>query len=136
MNDKEYAAQKSRIEHLAEKWMQPLGLKWWHIKLVYNREADGDRDDGRCCVAYTTVDWHYLLGTITFNMQAVAEQSDGDLENQFVHECCHILINEMRMWGDHDKAIKHEERVATTLASAFIWTKEAGKDEARPKRKK
>lgn len=134
MTDKEFAKEKARIERLADKWLQPLGLPWWSVKIEYSRETIDRRTDGRCCVAQTMVDWHYLQATITFDMQAVADETDEDLERYFVHECCHILINEMREWAPEQleaekaaDAIKHEERVVTTLASAFIWTDEAAR---------
>jgi hypothetical protein len=143
MNDKEYAAQKARIQTLSDKWIVPLGLKWWRVNLEFNRDVTGDHGNGRCAVAETMVDWHYLLATITFNIPAVAEQADDELETMFVHECCHILVNEMRMWAPknidadkNDEAMHHEERVASTLANAFIWTREAGARDVKSKRKK
>lgn len=149
MTDAEYRAQRKRLKALHDKWSTPLGLRWWRVNYEYNRDSPESRDDGRTCVAQAMVDWEYLNATITFDMQAVAnETDDDDLEYYFVHECCHILVNEMRMWGNadmpegkHDEAMHHEERVVTQMAHAFIWTYRAGRDAGkkaipiRPKRK-
>lgn len=85
-------------------------------------------------------DWHYLLATITWDLQAVADQNDEELESAFVHECCHILVNEMRMWAEkdmdeakHDEAVHHEERVVSTLANALVWTWQAAQSAAKGK---
>lgn len=138
MNDKEYNEQRDRLLTLADKWIAPLGLKWWHVKFEYSRESlstQGQKASGRSCQAQTIVDWEYLNATITFDMQAIVDESDKELESTFVHECCHILIHEMRMWAGpeftrekQDEAIKHEERVVTLLAKAFLWTREAGEE--------
>jgi len=134
VTDKEYREQKRRLKKLADRWLKPLGLLWWKVQIVY--DCDGlqqPEDKSRSLIGVTTVDWHYLLATITFDMREIARQSDDDLEMQFVHECCHILINEMRMWAGEEmsrdkleEVMKHEERTATMLAKAFIWTRQAG----------
>lgn len=143
MTDKEYRRQKARIGALAKKWLRPLGLRCWKVQIVYEREGlKQPVDESRSLIARTTVDWHYFLATITFDMKEIIDAPDNELESHFVHECCHILINEMRMWAGtemspdkHEEAMKHEERVTTVLASAFLWTREAGRDEAKLKKK-
>jgi hypothetical protein len=141
MTDKEYRQQKARIIALTKKWITPLGLRWWKVEIVYSRDGlDQPEDENRCLIAQTTVDWHYLLATITFDMRQLGDQSDAELESYFVHECCHILVNEMRMWAGeemsrdkHEEVIKHEERVVTMLTKAFLWTRQAGNEEAKSK---
>jgi hypothetical protein len=135
MKDAEFKVQKDRLTKLQDKWIQPLGLRWWRVNFAYSDQPlKSDAPDGRTCFAQAMVDWEYLNATITFDMQAVADEKDDEqLEQTFVHECCHILVNEMRMWADsempsekHHEAMKHEERVVTQLANAFIWAYEAG----------
>lgn len=129
MTDQDYAKQVARIRALSSKWLKPLGLLWWTVHLEYAREGFDTSEHPHGCLAYTKVSWEYLEATITFNMPLVLNQTDDDLEYCFVHECCHILINEMRDALDGDNLfLKHEERVCTTLARAFLWTFVAGKD--------
>lgn len=144
MTDKEYREQKHRILALSKKWLTPLGLQWWNVRIVYSRAGlEQPKDENRCLVAQTSVDWHYLLATITFDMTQISEQPDSDLEGFFVHECGHILINEMRMWADekmepekHSEAMKHEERVVTMLTKSLLWTRKAGYEDAKASKRK
>lgn len=121
------------------KWLLPLGLRWWKVKFSYSREPlKSDAAEGRTCLAQTMVDWEYLNATITFDMQAIVEQSDGALEDTFVHECLHVFVHEMRMWAGpvvtdekQEEAMKHEERVVTQLTNALLWTRQTGFDEGK-----
>ncbi len=138
MTDSEYAKQKKRLLTLAERWITPLGLKWWKVDLVYARESLDSSKPGWYCQAKTSVSWEYLDAKITFAMPDIVDVSDEALEKIFVHECCHILVNEMRMWAAEeiskekmDEAMKHEERVVCGLASAFMWTREDGANKLR-----
>ena len=148
MDDAAFGKQKRRLLKLANRWIGPLGLKWWKLDLVYSRTPLDSSKPGFYCQAKTSVAWEYLDATITWNMEAIEGLSDEELEKIFVHECCHILVNEMRMWGpsklDEEKlheAMLHEERVVTQLALAFLWTRKDGSGElscarTRLKRKK
>lgn len=139
MTDAEYRTQRKRLKTLQDKWVGTLGLRWWHTTFVYSREPlKSEAAEGRTCLAQTIVDWEYLNATITFDMQAIADESDDDLEMAFVHECMHVFVHEMRMWAGlevtHEKqeeAMKHEERVVTQLTNAVIWSRKAGFDEGR-----
>ena len=126
MNDTEFEEQKLRVQALSEKWLGPLGLKWWRIDFEYVRDGaemwDPARDEierGDSC-AQARVRWEYGLATLKFNLPSVKEEDDDHLEHIFVHELMHIFLNEMREDG-----IIHEEHVATTLAKAFIWLRES-----------
>jgi predicted SprT family Zn-dependent metalloprotease len=120
LKDKEWKDTKKRIEKLAGKWIKPIGLGWWTVKLCYEDEnEDQPRELANC-----EVDWQYRQAKITFNLNVVEEQNDEQLELYFVHELMHIFVNEMREMKNHDDfndAIKHEERVVTDLANAMIW---------------
>ena len=119
MNDREFAKQKRRIKALIEKWVRPIGLGQWTIKFEYSRDRLGDSHVAEYdLLAKTTCSWEYKHGMVEFSMPGVAQVDDEELERAFVHELMHIFLNEMRDWKDDNN---HEERVATELASAFLW---------------
>ena len=136
MTDAEYAELKARLQLLAAKWHAVLGLKDWHVKYRYCRTGLPPRgldtpDTSTVALARARVSWQYLDAEISFDMPLAAELDDKRLEWVFVHECMHVLINEMR-WQDHGDAdnLDHEERVATVLARSFIWAYEAGRSQS------
>lgn len=123
MTDSEYEAQKARIQALIERWVKPLGLAWW--KLNFEWERDRCKDDVTLGDGYSThvamrcyADWRYMEATIIVFLPSVAERRDDELEPLFVHELMHVFLREMR-----EKGLDHEERVATTLAKAFVWVR-------------
>lgn len=127
MTDAEFQTEKERLESMAEKWLKPLGLLWWRLHIVYSREPKkSEVHNGAYVAGQAHVDWMYLEATITFYVPEFLGVSDIDTERILVHECMHVLINEMR-----EEGINHEERVCTMLASAFEWTREAGIEEGR-----
>lgn len=134
MTDAEYGEQKARVKALIDKWPEHLGLGWWKLTYVYERELDGETErDNKVANWVTTfrcrAQWQYSNALITAFLPTIASLSDEDLEQAFVHELCHVLVSEMREpKKDH---YDHEERVATTLAKAFIWVREAAKEEAK-----
>lgn len=121
MTDKEFEALKKRIDKYCKKWRAMLGLKWWRIKYVWDRESKG-QDTGTSQyqeAASTSVQWPYLDATITFNMPCLISETDEELEDSILHEHIHVLVNEMRNFDD---GVCHEERVVSTLTNAFLWT--------------
>jgi len=128
MNDAEFDVQKARIGKLIERWVKPIGLGWWALDFAYVRDdfqVDGKNEPET--IMSTSARWRYLTATISCNMPRVAEQSDDKLERQFVHELTHVFVNECR--EDGKDWLDHEERVATTLADAFLWIREHEHDE-------
>jgi hypothetical protein len=131
MDDAEFERQKQRIRDLAQKWIGPLGLAWGTISMAYCRTRDEfDPSDAPSLSVDTTVakcrtDWRYAQSTITWVLPNVAEQDDEKLELIFVHELMRIFLNEMRWYEHEGHGIDHEERVATTLAKAFLWLRDA-----------
>lgn len=133
MTDTEYATTTARIGALADLWLPCLGLKdAWHIAFRYFRDSGeyamdkhGESYD-RESVAYASVSWAYLDALITFNVPRFVVMTPARQEEAFVHELCHVLIHEMRAGTrcDCEYDIRHEERVCTMLARAFVWTKE------------
>lgn len=122
MRDADFAEQKARIQALADKWLPLLGLDpGWHITLEYTDAAKDGDDRG---IAQAKVDWQYLQAVLTWYLPRVATQDGDELEECFIHECMHVLVNEMR-WQDAAKDavslnLCHEERVCTTLARAIV----------------
>jgi len=130
MRDKERKRQEKRVRDLVKRWIGPMGLRWWKLDVVYYADYDECRqlfgkpgDASLETVMSTYASWQYLEATIDVNLQRVAKMGNDELEMTVVHELAHVLINEMRE-VQGEEGIEHEERVATTLARAFLWTRE------------
>lgn len=152
MTDAEYRLQVRRIDKLQKKWWPCLGLSWWDIEIIQKR--DGPIDLGNTsttasekwiCLGKAEVKWQYMRAALHLDPRHLQHCSDAELEKTFVHECCHILVHEMRCWNpqqemsDTDAAagMDHEERVVTVMTNAFLWTYGAGRKSVvvRPKKK-
>lgn len=130
MNDQEFEEQRARIEHLIDRWCgHDFDLvRGWRVKFAYERSAGALRDvDGEPwqCAMSCSSDWKYLDATVTVYLGTTASQNDEELEETFVHECSHILVNEMR-----EEGLPHEERVCTMVARALVDAREAGRQDA------
>lgn len=135
VTDAEYEQQKARVQALADKWIGPLGLKWWKIRIDYSRERLPVKDDGNTtedtfCAMQVQASWKYLRAVITVSVPAIADIGDEELEWVFVHECAHVLLNEMR-WADQADWLDHEERCASQLANSFLWLRQHVERECR-----
>lgn len=126
MTDAEYAAQKARWQGAVDRWLPMLGLRWWHVRLCYHRDADDSGLDGvNRRLARCETNWAYLEATIHCYVPALVDLEDWEVELGFVHECMHIFLNEMReLVHNGENWLQHEERVATLLAKAFCWVAE------------
>jgi hypothetical protein len=117
---------KDMIKAAFKKWLKPLGLLWWDVKINLRDDPEEisqhfrDPGDDEVVAAVTYVKWQYASASIDVNVPAFAGLDQNKIERIVVHECCHILVNEMR-----EGEIHHEERVVTQLTKAFFWT-EAG----------
>lgn len=131
MNDEEFERQKKRIQTLTERWLKPLGMNWGRLHIVYERDSGRFEEErakyGRAdergtgtCLAFCRTDWRYAESTIVFNILCVVDLDDDELDEAYVHELMHVFLNEMR-----EEGIDHEERVATSLAKAFVWLRDA-----------
>ncbi|MFA6046656.1 MAG: hypothetical protein WC718_16850 [Phycisphaerales bacterium] len=122
MNDAEYAAQKARVQKLIDKWLLPLGLKYWNVTVDFDRTEYVGRDDDEAAnwkqVAKCAVRWQYFQAHMTWRLLVTKDASDEELERYFLHECMHVFLHEMR---EDDPELAHEERVASMLANAFWW---------------
>ena len=128
MTDVEFEEQCQRLRDLADTWIKPLGLGWYDLEFYYAREdykppGTTAKEDS---VAHCWSDWRYGHAKITWNIPAVRDISDKELETAFVHECMHIFLNEMRWTADNSSdSMDHEERVASTLTKAFLWLRDS-----------
>lgn len=137
MNDREYEETKARIVALVERWVRATGLGWWKITSAYDRtggdfaeaiERTGNFQRGSAARCFA--EWRYGIATILWNMPLIAEFDDEELEMVVVHELMHVFLNEMASPKPADLA--HEERVATSLQKAFMWARDAARDEGSP----
>lgn len=118
MNDKDFAAQQRRIMPLVKKWKLRLGLNLWDIDSEFYRgpfEREGEWFTG----AMAVVRWEYMDATLMFDLVSVTDLSDADVEKMVVHELMHVILKELQ--HTTDDFMKHEERVATMLAQAFVF---------------
>lgn len=140
MNDADYDAQVKRIAALHETWARPIGLSWWRIDYVYERagiqQNDAQRQSGMLNIFEVTSDWRYMNAKIWCNMPAILDLPDDRLEQCFVHELMHIMVNEMVVPDQSPEALAHEERVCQTLANGFIWMRDHLRDNAKPAKMK
>ena len=122
---------KALIEKYFSLWTESMGLRWWNINLIYYREPDdilrlfkSNNDVSKLVPAWVEAYWQYGVANIHINLPDFVGMTEGYIEETIVHELCHVLINEMR-----EDELHHEERVATTLQKAFMWTRDFGRDE-------
>ena len=110
-------------KHFA-KWIKSLGLRWWHIDVIYYHDPkdivrEFKTDEGTVVLANTWSDWRYGKANIHINLPAFSDLPEDEIETIVVHELVHVLVNEMR-----EEDIDHEERVVTGLTKAFLWVRE------------
>lgn len=126
MKGKVYRAQRDRILALHARWEYALGLRWWTVTHMYDREgidfAPAETDGGyRWQTAATCYPhWQYRTVEVKWNMPLVVACEDAELEYIYVHEMMHVLLHEMRPEEGTADERAHEERVASTLARLFI----------------
>lgn len=142
MTDIEYATAMARVKTLAAVWFPCLGLEYsWDITFCFFRDSGSYLEKhggaqahprGHTYVAETSVSWAYLSAVISLNLAAFADLADEEeQERVIVHEACHILVHEMRAatrCNCEEYDMRHEERVCTILAAAFLRSKTYWKD--------
>jgi hypothetical protein len=133
MKRKKFERQRDRALAHLRWWERALGLGFWRVE--YNWHDSGssafERDDGNITIARAWAKWQYLHLCIDINTPALSSLDDEHLEETMVHEFCHALVNEMR---EDDPTLKHEERVVTQLANAFVWVRDLARDETERER--
>lgn len=116
-------AERKRIRAIAKRWYRPLGLDEWRLTTKYT--VGPLIVDGRVSpevVGCATVRWEYRDAVLEFNLEKTAGLSDEDLEEVYLHEAMHILVNELR-----EEGIAHEERVCSGLAFVLMRLRKAVK---------
>lgn len=122
MTDKEYKAEKARINKYWDKWFRAIGLSWWTVDKIFERELNKDSPSQ---AATSSSNWQYRTACITFVVPVCAEQDDEKLENVVVHEMTHILAAPIQDFRD-DQAREITEYTVTTIAQALMWARLAG----------
>lgn len=129
MTDAEFEAQKARVEAYFDQWVQPLGLGMWDITYIWHRDRDDDGIEQNADMACTPM-WEYLAATIDVYLYQTIKRSDEWVELAVVHELCHCLADEIAVDKKPRPTRRNEEHVISSLAKAFIWTKERGASDA------
>ena len=120
MKDREFKRQQDRVRKLLDKWVDPLGLGDWQIKLFLFHDAlPGRESEGGAFapVFQTESSWEYKMARIDGAACQTADCTDAELERLLVHELVHSLVAEMR---EEDPDHKHEERVVTSITDAIL----------------
>jgi hypothetical protein len=133
LTDEELKHQIERIRPLITRWPQQLGLGQWLLTFGYARsgaEDSGGREGGKWgTMAEVQADWRYKQAYVTFYMPQVSQTDDSELEYAFVHELCHILVNELRgpklEYKDGSNGRAREESVVTAMAKAYLWVRDS-----------
>jgi hypothetical protein len=122
MKRKAYKRHKRRAHRLFKQWIPVLGLGYWHIEIDwYDDTVEFAKGENRTTAMRIDTDWHYCRARVSVCVPMIATLDDATLDWAVCHELCHALVNELR---EPDGDRKHEERVATMLAKAFIWTRD------------
>lgn len=107
------------VQEKAKWWVKWLGLGYWDISFQFG-EGKPEGKYSEYLVGLSEPIWQYQTATITFYPKNMKHMTADEIEKLVVHELMHVFLNEMR-----EEGIDHEERVATMLSKAFIWTREA-----------
>jgi hypothetical protein len=124
VTDKEYNTQKKRVQKYIDRWLTTLGLRWFRIDFVWEREHDGD------CAARTLSSWQYKDATVTWYLPKIASISDDLLEQTVVHEFTHVLLSGLAQNAidrDSDYANQLNEYTTEIVSNALSWAREAGR---------
>ncbi len=135
-HNQQLLARRDEIKRLIKKWVEPLGLKWWHINVQWETDKVEGTVPGYTTCFRVQATWKYLDAMIHVYLPACINIPDDRLEWHVVHELVHILLNEMAFWRDDilDHGLnegvlgQHEERVATTIANAALWIRDFAQD--------
>lgn len=98
-------------------WVKNTGLGWWKVDILYDDDRQKyEGENGYEAIMRCFADWRYGTAQVYVNVAMAKTQDKEELEMCVVHELMHVFLNEMR-----EGELHHEERVATTLAKAFLW---------------
>jgi hypothetical protein len=117
MKSKAFKAQRKRVRHILDAWIEPLGLKWFRIDVLYYRKR---RSFKKYVIARTFCDWRYMTAQVRVNLSLTAKLNDDELERCLVHELAHLLLAEAEGIG---KDPDHLERAVETVTKALLWVR-------------
>lgn len=119
MTDADFENEMARIRKFYDKWAGILGLGYYSIERIYERERwDEDHDTA----ARTTGSWQYRLAHIRFFLPATRENDDEQLEHIVLHEICHIFLLSVAQAvpEDHEHHIEYStENMCRALEDAY-----------------
>lgn len=115
---------KRLIRAALDKWLKPLGLLWWDVRIIFIVAPEEILDifqvtDDEVTAAKCYADWRYGTAKIYVNVPGCVHMSQEEIERMLVHEMCHVLVNEMR-----EGELHHEERVVSALTKVMFWVRE------------
>jgi hypothetical protein len=117
MTDKEYKKQVARVRKYLDKWQKPCGFGWWTIEVEYSRERDEDvAGTFAQCWSY----WQYRSGTLRFFLPVVANCTDEQVEQNVLHELCHLIVSPLENFDSKEKR-QITEYTTTLVAEALYW---------------
>lgn len=128
MTDKEYRAQKARVQKYLDKWFKTVGLGWFRVDMEWCRETDGET------AARTHSSWQYKTATITWYLPHLAKYEDDTVEETVVHELCHVLLSGLaqnQIDNDNQLSDQINEYTTSLVAAALKWARAAGEDDAK-----
>jgi hypothetical protein len=119
MNDKEFSAQKKRIEKLIKDYTTTLGLGHWNFTYKFEREKlEYDSEEKNVSTVMSIIpSWEYKSATVSFHLIETKELTDNNLKRTFFHEMVHALVAPM---SAKSKKME-EEMVATDISNALFW---------------
>ncbi len=139
---------RDHVEAALRRWKPIMGLAAWVIEAHYHRDLATvpkryrpKKGRDYATLMWVEVQWEYLHATINVILPHLVGKDAEAVAGDVRHELAHVVINEVREVGTHpyEHGVKHEERVVSTLADAFLWTYNAGwnegRDDLRKKRK-
>ncbi len=132
MTDKDFNLQRKRVKKILHKWINQMGMKWFHFDIEYFRVYD---ETSRGCAAKAIYDrWMYRDFELHFFLPAIDDlKDDDDVERVIIHELTHCLTAPLacNMQGtDTNDKYRRDliEQTTEIITAAFDWTYRAGKD--------
>lgn len=130
MTDRKFNELKKKVDIILNDWRPVLGLSNHRFNIKYLREYNKERYTVAQCFPL----WQYKSHTIEIFMPAIKDcQDDSELEEDILHELCHILIaaattNDVP-YNEFERQMK--EYATQNVAHALIWAKNAGRKNAK-----
>ena len=138
--DKQMRDVKRIVKPLIDKWQRRMGLGQFSLGVSYfasvaDMPAPHNRiEDGNECVAYCSTAWEYKDITIGINVEAMARKTPLGIEQDIIHELCHVLVNPMREF--ERIGMKIDEYTCSCLERALFFTNDEARKEGMKEEKR